>query len=181
MDDQLQDLVESARAGDEEAWSLLYRRVYPRLRAYVSHRAGPEHTEDLVSETMTRAVGSMGRFTLGAAGFDGWVFGIARRVTADHHRRAARARRHAGSAAAVSTDHSAPLDEGLVVLDEHDAVQAAFGRLSNDDQELLHLRVVAQLSADDTAKVLGKRPGAIRTAQSRALARLRRLLEQDDA
>jgi RNA polymerase sigma-70 factor (ECF subfamily) len=45
--------------------------------------------------------------------------------------------------------------------------------LSDDDRELLDLRVVGGLSADEVASVLGKQPGAVRMAQSRALDRLR--------
>jgi RNA polymerase sigma-70 factor (ECF subfamily) len=46
------------------------------------------------------------------------------------------------------------------------------------DRELLELRVMAGLSSEQTAAVLGRTPGAVRTAQSRALARLRQLLEE---
>ena len=60
--------------------------------------------------------------------------------------------------------------------DEHAAVRAAFNRLSAGDREVLELRVIAGMSPEQTADVLGKRPGAIRTAQSRALARLRKRL-----
>ena len=58
-------------------------------------------------------------------------------------------------------------------------MRRAFTRLGVNDQELLELRVVAGLSSEDTAAALGKRPGAIRMAQVRALARLRRILEED--
>jgi RNA polymerase sigma-70 factor (ECF subfamily) len=73
-----------------------------------------------------------------------------------------------------------PPDERLVLADEHDQVRRLFGLLNQAERELLELRVIAGLSADDAAAALGKRPGAVRTAQSRALARLRSLLETDD-
>ena len=66
--------------------------------------------------------------------------------------------------------------EALVAGEEQDAVRMAFGRLGDRDRELLELRVVAGLSADEVAGVLDMRPGAVRTAQSRALERLRALL-----
>ena len=52
-------------------------------------------------------------------------------------------------------------------------MREAYTRLSDDDREVLDLRVVAGLSADEVAAVLGKQPGAVRMAQSRALERLR--------
>ena len=55
-------------------------------------------------------------------------------------------------------------------------MRQAFARLSDADRELLELRVVAGLSAEEAAAVLGRRPGAVRMAQSRALTRLRRHL-----
>ena len=62
--------------------------------------------------------------------------------------------------------------------EEAAAVRRAFALLSDDDRELLELRVVAGLSAEESAGVLGRRPGAVRMAQSRALSRLRRHLEE---
>jgi RNA polymerase sigma-70 factor (ECF subfamily) len=178
-------LVEAARAGDHDAWHELYRRVYPRLRAYAVRRVGTVDAEDVVSETMVRAVGAIDRFTLTPSGFDGWLFGIARRICVDHHRAAERAARRRGRAALVTNgDESAAgvsLDEGLVLADEHAQIRRVFDQLTDAERELLELRVIAGLSADATAVALGKRPGAVRTAQSRALARLRVLLEGDDA
>jgi RNA polymerase sigma-70 factor (ECF subfamily) len=66
--------------------------------------------------------------------------------------------------------------DAIVADEEAAAVRAAFAQLKPADRELLELRVIAGLSADDTAVALGKRPGAIRMAQARALARLRKAL-----
>jgi RNA polymerase sigma-70 factor (ECF subfamily) len=68
---------------------------------------------------------------------------------------------------------------GYVLRDERaNDVRAAFSRLSSDDREVLELRVVGGLNADDVAVVLGKRAGAVRMAQSRPLARLRDELQE---
>lgn len=175
-------IVGAARSGDPDAWERLYRRVRPRLGAYLSRRVGHEQAEDAVSETMARAVAGLDRMTLGPAGFDGWLFGIARRVAADHHRRAGRRRRQDTAARSVSDPTAGDAAaEGLVVLDDHAEMRRAFSTLSDSDREVLELRVVAGLSADEVAGALGKRAGAVRTAQSRALANLRRALERADA
>jgi len=177
--DELARLVDDARGGDQDAWEHLYRRVYPRLRAYLARRVGTGEAEDAVSETMARAVAGIDRFTLGTAGFDGWVFGIARRVAADHHRRAGRSGQH-HAPAPLAPAEAQPGDD-LVEAEDRLLVHRAFERLAPAEQELLELRVIAGLSADEVAAVLGKRPGAIRTAQSRALAHLRAIMEQGDA
>jgi RNA polymerase sigma-70 factor (ECF subfamily) len=68
----------------------------------------------------------------------------------------------------------------VVLADEHAAVRRALERLPADDREMLELRVVAGLSSDEVAYVLGMRPGAVRTAQSRALTRLRTYLAEEE-
>lgn len=170
---------------DEDDWEALYRRVYPRLLAYAQRRLDADRARDAVSETMTRAVARISSYRpMGSAGIDGWLFGICRHVVIDAQRAAARSAPfpasdsafHNGASGAV--DHGSPLD-GLVSADEAAAVRRAFERLRDDERELLELRVVGGLSADDTAVALGKRAGAVRMAQSRALARLRSLLEED--
>lgn len=175
-------VILAATGGDPDAWEFLYRRLYPRLRAYAARRVAGTHVEDTVSEIMMRAVRGIDGYRPGPAGFDGWVFGIARRVCADHHRRRLRLRRQDGVAAGMADvvlDGQAPGDPA-VVADDHEELRRAFSLLSPGDQEILELRVVAGLSVDQAAEVLEKAPGAVRTAQSRALGRLRQLIKADD-
>ena len=176
----LPSLVEQARKGDARAWESLYRRAYPRLLAYARRRlAGDEDAREAVSETMARAVRSIDRFRDTGNGFDAWLTGIHRHVVVDAQRRSwrqAAASDVPDSAVPGSSPEDHVLEEG-----ERDAVRAAFARLPDDDRELLELRVVMALSAEQVGEVLGKRPGAVRMAQSRALARLRALLSQEAA
>lgn len=171
-------LVARARAGDADAWDELYRAAYPKLLAYARRRLAVDEAREAVSEAMARAVARIDRFTWQGLGFDAWLFGILRHVVVDAHR--ARGRRTRLAAAAVSAtvaEGPGPL-ERLLHDEEAMAVRAAFERLSEAERELLELRVVGGLSAEEVAAVLGKRPGAVRTAQSRALERLRRLLQE---
>ena len=171
--DDVVSLVERARGSDPDAWEALYRRVFPGLLAYANRRLDVDRARDAVAETMARAVAGIDRFAWQGAGFDAWMYGILRHVVIDAHR--ARTR-HRGE----------PLDHGdgagplEYVLDEEEAsaLRSAFDALDPADREVLELRVVAGLSADEVGAVLAKRPGAIRMAQSRALERLRHELEQ---
>jgi RNA polymerase sigma-70 factor (ECF subfamily) len=167
-------LVAQARAGDGDAWETLYRRAYPRLLAYALRRLDADGARDAVSETIARAVANVGRYrpVAGSGGFDGWLFGICRHVVLDAQRAAGR-RGYGPPPEGVF--HADPA-EGLVSIEEAAAVRQAFTLLSDADRELLELRVVAGLSAEEVAATLGRRPGAVRMAQSRALARLRRHL-----
>jgi RNA polymerase sigma-70 factor (ECF subfamily) len=172
--DQVRELVERARQGDEEAWEALFRRAYPKLLSYASRRLPTaEQAKDAVGETMTRAVANIDRLRGEGGGFDAWMYGIMRHVVVDAQRLMSRE----GPGLIPDVADASPLP-GDRVLDHDDAVEVrqAFDRLSAADQELLELRVVAELSADEVASVLGRRPGAVRMAQSRALTRLRGLL-----
>jgi RNA polymerase sigma-70 factor (ECF subfamily) len=175
-------LVAAASSGDSIAWEVLYRRLYPRLRAYVARRVDAGHVEDTVSEIMMRAVRGIDSYQPGPSGFDGWVFGIARRVCADYHRRRIRLRRQDGVAAGMAEvieEGRAPGDLATAA-DDHAELRRAFELLLPGDQQVLELRVVAGLSVEQAATVLEKAPGAVRTAQSRALERLRRLIKAYD-
>jgi RNA polymerase sigma-70 factor (ECF subfamily) len=168
-------LVEQARAGDGSAWETLYRQLYPRLRAYAIAHGGPSAADDLVNETMARAVAAIHRFRWESSGFDGWTFGILRRVCAEHHRRRTRdGRKPRFEFASRDTEPG----ERLEIAEDHEQIRRAFQRLSAGDQEVLELRLISCLSAEDTARVLGRSPAAVRTAQSRALANLRKMMDQ---
>ncbi len=121
-------LVEQAAAGNHEAWEQIYRSVYPRLWAYAAHHVGRDAADDVVSETMTRAVTGIAGFRWTPAGLEPWLFGIARRIAADHHRRAGRRKRWSRAVAAPAATLPADVAE---TADEHAAVRAAFNRLSD--------------------------------------------------
>jgi RNA polymerase sigma-70 factor (ECF subfamily) len=169
-------LVERARLGDEDAWEALYRRIYPQLAAYARRRLDPEAARDAVSEAMARAVARIGRFAWEGGGFDAWLFAILRHVVIDAQRAVA-ARPSSGELDEACSAEPGPLDT-LLGVEASSAVRHAFARLSEPDQEVLELRVVAGLSSEEVAAVIGKRPGAVRMAQARALERLRELLEE---
>jgi RNA polymerase sigma-70 factor, ECF subfamily len=174
----VRETVDRALHGDAAAWEELYVRLRPRLFAMSLRQLGNrDDAEDAVAETMLRAVRAANTFRWKSAGFDAWIFRICRNVLIDMLR--ARNRR-----TVLTPDEGPPttdtVAEGVVLADEHAAVRRALDRLPADDRELLELRVIAGLSSDEVAYVLGKRPGAVRTAQSRALARMRTYLAEDE-
>ena len=168
--------VEGARRLDPDAWEALYKRLYPGLYGFAARRLGVELAGDAVAETMARAVAGIGKFEWKGAGLDAWIYGILRNVVADVHRGRARDARRRVPAALADAD---PL-EHVVHTEEAMRVRRAFAELPAADRELLELRVIGGLDANQIAVVLGKRPGAIRMAQSRALARLRHALDSEE-
>lgn len=173
----LRDLVDSAQAGDAAAWDELYQTLYPRLLAYARRQLGHDRAPDAVSDAVVRALGGLARFSWKGAGFEAWIFRILRHVVIDYHRRNGRERRLQSSE--LADLHPDDAADGLLADEEARLVRRAFLRLAPADQELLHLRVVVGLSSDEVAHVVGKRPGAVRMAQARALQRLRDLLAEE--
>jgi len=167
-------LADAARQGDQSAWEQLYRNVYPRLYAYATARVGTGSAEDMVNETMARAVAGIEKFKWNGGGFDAWLFGILRRVCLEQYRK-----NHNVSARwdSLWIDHTDP-GEAMEQQAEHEALRRAFANLDDNDRDILALRLISGLSAEEVARLAGKSPGAVRTAQSRALASLRRLIGQ---
>jgi RNA polymerase sigma-70 factor, ECF subfamily len=161
------------QAGDVAAWEGLYRRLYPVLFAYARRRvAADEDARDAVSEAITRAVAGIDRMVASGATPEAWIFGVLRHVVLDLQRKSYRHRRMKVSREIGDGD---PV-ETMIIQEEGQAMRVAFKRLPERDRDILELRVVAGLGSEEAASVLGMRPGALRTAQARALARLRALL-----
>lgn len=181
--EDLRATVERARSCDPDAWEALYRHCYPRLVNYARRRLPDQQAaDDAVAEAMARALRRIADFTWQGAGFDGWMYGILRNVVLEQrrsHDRSLRLVERSASEAGVAHDGESA-NPGQVVADrhDHDLLRAAFAVLGEDDRELLLLRVVGELSAAETGEVLGMRAGAVRTAQMRALERLRTAMKE---
>lgn len=164
------------RERDARTWDGFYDRMYPRLMAYAERRLGSrEDARDVVSETFVRLIQGLHALDRPGVTPEGWCFGILHHVVIDSHRRRA-VRRHASMPDSISSHDPA---DAAVLTDEHSGLRKAFDRLSPRDRDLLELRVIADLSAEEVATIVSMRPGAVRMAQHRALERLRTLLEQD--
>jgi RNA polymerase sigma-70 factor (ECF subfamily) len=175
----LADAVGRAQHGDAEAFRLLYRDIHPRLLRYLHALAGQD-AEDIASETWLQVTRDLPGFTGTYDGFRGWVATIARHRALDHLRRTTRrppalalpAEDLAARPAAADTAQSA-----LDAVATRDAI-ALIATLPPDQAEAVLLRAVLGLDAATAGHILGKRPGAIRTAAHRGLKTLHKRLAQ---
>jgi RNA polymerase sigma-70 factor (ECF subfamily) len=181
--DLLREVVERARTRDPDAWEALYRHCYPRLVSYALRRLPDQSAaDDAVSEAMARALRRIDEFSWRGSGFDGWMYGIVRNVVMEQRRRSSRDQRlldrNSAETNATSDPTSGSPEHVVDAAGDRDLLVRAFERLDDDERELLELRIVGELSAADTGAVLGKNPGAVRTAQMRALGRLRQAMKE---
>ncbi|MFC4856879.1 RNA polymerase sigma factor [Actinophytocola glycyrrhizae] len=172
--------VRAARGGNEAAFRLLYREVQPGLLRYLRGLVGGEDAEDLASETWLQIARDIRTFRDdGAGGFRGWAATIARHRALDHVRRAQR-RPVAGLSADVLVDLPDRNDtaEQAITQAATNATVELIATLPRDQAEAVLLRVVLGLDAQAVAAVMGKRPGAVRTAVWRGLRKLAERLDQ---
>lgn len=173
-------VLEAARAGEEWAWRDLYGALAPGLLGYLRLRS--DHPEDLCGEIFCDLVRDLPRFEGDERAFHAWVFLIARHRLIDDRRRMSRRPQSSGSTA-FPPEEIAPDDVEREVLGRiaTEEIKKVLERLVPDQRDVLLLRIVVGLSVDEVARVLGKRPGAIRALQHRAIKGLRKTLDPRNA
>ncbi|MGJ5754521.1 RNA polymerase sigma factor [Streptomyces puniciscabiei] len=178
-DAELGVAVARAQEGDEAAFAVAYRFVQPGLLAYLHGIVGDD-AEDVAADAWLEIARDLGRFKGDGAGFRGWTATIARYRALDHLRRR-RVRPRAGGTEQDVLDLPGPHsthEQALESLSTERALELVRG-LPRDQAEAVLLRVVVGLDGPAAARVLGKRPGAVRTAAHRGLKRLARQLGID--
>jgi RNA polymerase sigma-70 factor (ECF subfamily) len=136
---------------------------------------GVEDPEGTTQDVFLALHPQLGQVRGGANGVKSLVFAIAHARYVDEHRRRSKAPQTTGYNP-ESDPRSDPSAEDQVLASESTAnVKALLEPLQQDQQEVLALRIVADLSLETTAEIMGKSPGAVKQLQRRALCRLRKL------
>jgi RNA polymerase sigma-70 factor (ECF subfamily) len=167
-------LLARAGAGDEAAITVLYRDLAPAVIGYL-RGAGSNDPEDLAGDVFVAMVRLLPDFSGDVAAFRRWVFSIAHHRLVDERRRLAR-RRRIDDVISLEDEHYADASDSIVSRLDAGGVVVALDALTDDQRSVVLLRTVAELSVADTAEVLGKREGAVKTLHRRALATMRRTL-----
>ncbi|MEV7847565.1 ECF subfamily RNA polymerase sigma factor, BldN family [Streptomyces cyaneofuscatus] len=177
---RMMDLVERAQAGEADAFGRLYDQYCDTVYRYIYYRVGGKATaEDLTSETFLRALRRISTFTWQGRDFGAWLVTIARNLVADHFK-SSRFRLEVTTGEMLDANEVArsPEDSVLESLSNAALLQAV-RRLNPQQQECVTLRFLQGLSVAETARVMGKNEGAIKTLQYRAVRTLARLLPDD--
>jgi RNA polymerase sigma-70 factor (ECF subfamily) len=174
------DELRAAQAGDERAFSSLFRAVQPVLLRYLgglTYNLADGTADDVAADTWVQVVRGIGRFRGDEQGFRAWVFTIARAKLVDARRRSGRLpvpgdveKRLAGVTVPSAAD-------SVEVLFTTERALALVGSLPAAQAEVVLLRYVAGFDVKETARILGKREGAIRVTAHRALRRLEETLD----
>ncbi|MRS11649.1 MAG: sigma-70 family RNA polymerase sigma factor [Actinobacteria bacterium] len=163
----------AAQAGAEWAWTTIYRDYSPAVLRYLRGH-GAREAEDLLGEVFVQLVRGIEGFRGDERAFRTWVFMIAHNRLVDEWR--------AGRKAALPVPDEVILARGGTADVEDDALRNLGDRqvievlesLSTGQRDVLFLRLFARLTIEETASVMGKRPGAVKALQARGLAAIRR-------
>jgi RNA polymerase sigma-70 factor (ECF subfamily) len=178
----LDSALESARAGEARGYEALFHALGGSVAAYLRARSVSD-ADDLANEVFLRAFRTLDTFRGDGERFKSWLFTIAHHAAIDDKRR--RTRRVA-EVPLPERNGDATGDPGGDVENEAlaalagDRIRALLDQLSPDQRDVLLLRVVGDLSAEQTAEALDKTYEAVKALQRRGLAALRRLMPAPD-
>jgi RNA polymerase sigma factor (sigma-70 family) len=169
-------VVEAAGHGDPEALETVYRTLAPRVLGYLSAQ-GVEDPEGVTDDVFMATIPRLPELRGGADGLRTLVFSVAHARAVDEHRRRARGPQH--------TSYEPAVDPRLVVSAETVVMEALTTRevaglledLGEDQRAVIMLRVLADLSLEQTAAVLGRSVGSVKQLQRRGLLRLKEVLD----
>jgi RNA polymerase sigma-70 factor (ECF subfamily) len=174
-----EQVVKAAAEGDEQAFSQLYDTYIDSIYRFVYLRVEDRQTaEDITSNVFLRCWEKLDKYQFRGVPFRAWLFRIARNAVIDHYR----TRKETAPLEAVINTH----DESAVSVStkvslkiEVEQVMAHMLQLTEDQRNVLTLKVVHGLSTEEVAKTLGKRQGAVRALQMRGLQALAKIMENN--
>lgn len=176
-DADVNDLALAATRGDAEAVGRLYDALVDRIYRYVAVRVRRrEDAEDLTQLVFERIVGALPRYRHNGKPFAAFAFRIARNAVIDHQRRL----KPTEPLGAIAEPMAGMGVEDMSLRDESiRELRSAIGHLTPDQQEALALRYAAGLSAEEAARVMGRKAGTVRGLTFRAIESLRRHLTHE--
>jgi RNA polymerase sigma-70 factor (ECF subfamily) len=179
--DDLEVLIGDAVDGKPEAVEGVLRRIRPLVVRYCRSRVGSQErtfasADDVAQEVCLAVLTALPSYRDQGRPFLAFVYGIAAHKVADAHRSAARNRAEPVEEVPDTPDLADGPEAQLMQAEFADKMTHLLDMLPEKQREILRLRIVVGLSAEETAEAVGSTPGAVRVAQHRALGRLRGVL-----
>lgn len=168
-------MLTAAQLGEGAAFAELWTRHAARVAAFVRVR-GAVDVEEITSDVFVAAFDGIGRFQGDEAGFVALLLTIARRRVVDEQRRRTRQVPVTPWEPSEDVRVARSVEEDVLDRATTDDVGQLLERLTPDQREVVTLRLLTDLSLEQTAQVMGKRVGTVKSLQRRALDALRRSL-----
>lgn len=176
---ELKELIRRTQSGDREAFGSLYDRFFDSVYSYVLRQVGsPVDAEDITAGVFLEVFEKIGGFRWRGAGFSAWLFRIARNDVLDFFRR----RRPAKETGLTEEVEKLPAGTTVEQLAERKwnerELLAAIDRLSDEQRQVILLRLMLNFSNREIGQVLDKSEGAVKALQHRALQSLKKHLDE---
>ncbi|MEX2143245.1 MAG: sigma-70 family RNA polymerase sigma factor [Anaerolineales bacterium] len=172
--------VKAAAQGDEQAFTDLYSAYFDSIYRFIYLRVEDQQTaEDITSNVFLKAWEKLGAYQFRGVPFRAWLFRIARNAVIDHYR----TRKEAAPLEVVINSHDEqglPLSQQVGLRIEAQTVIESMRQLTEDQRNVLTLKLVHGLNTKEVAKTLGKRQGAVRALQMRGLQALAEIVESNE-
>lgn len=184
--DTPRDFLQRLRSGEEAAWGELHRDHYPRLWSSVQRILNnPTLADDVVQEAFIKAHRDIRRFE-GQSQLGTWLYRIAVNQALDTIRKRQRTDRWLSFLSPISEDENTPaMPEGQVAsraslglenAELRETILQAMAELSVEHRAVVQLRLVDEMSLEETAQLLHCRPGTVNSRLHYACEHLRRKL-----
>lgn len=165
--------LQRALGGDRDALNALcsreWRAVYLLLYRHVQNR---EEAQDLTQEVFARALRSLDRYRVTETPFEGYLATIARNLLRDRWKQRRPMLRDIDAEPHLATPNPGPEALSLMAMEQED-IRRSLDALPDDYRTVLQLRLLERRSSDEVARLMGRKPDAIRQLQRRALLALR--------
>ena len=168
---EFEGVLHAAQAGADWAWSRLHDAYAGRVLGYLRSR-GAVDPEGLLGDVLLQVARNVGTFEGGESEFRSWLFLIAHNRVIDERRR--RGRRPEQELRQVHHPAVASAEHGAFENMSLDAAMEMLEVLTDEQREVLALRVIGGLSLEETAAIMDKNVNAIKQLQHRAITSLRR-------
>lgn len=171
--------LDAARSGSGPAFGWLYTTFSPRVFGYFRAQGAAE-PDELTNDVFASAFRSLSKFNGDSAAFRSWLFTIARNRLVDERRRLGRRAVTVPGDAAEHCEYQPGGDVEAEALENlaSEWVRSVLAQLAPDQRDVLVLRLVADLTIDQIAAIVDKRPGAVKALQRRGLAALRKIVTE---
>jgi RNA polymerase sigma-70 factor (ECF subfamily) len=177
--DELNTLIRQAKRYEEKAFSKIYKHFYQQVYRYIYYRTNDRNiAEDLTAETFLKVLQNIQSFRKEAKSFLPWLIKIAYSQVVEFYR-------NGGQNEMLSLEEENSWQFGYSAADAEDLILSrldgediwcAVGRLTEEQQQVIYLKFGLGLSNSEVAEILGKKEGAIKSLQVRALNSLKRYL-----
>jgi RNA polymerase sigma-70 factor, ECF subfamily len=171
-EEQIRALVGRGQKGDRAALEELYLIHFDRIYSYLHVSVGNRHdAEDLTTQTFLKMLEKIGTFRWRSAPFSAWLFRIAHNLAMDHFRSRRRWQPEEEVPEAPGSEEPSAEIEAMHTIGRESMLKL-IERLSAEQQQVLTLKFVFNFPNGEVAAILGKKEGAIKSLQHRALASL---------